>query len=204
MNLNSKHNVSTQICSFPHIVLCCPKFSSLAHSHAKCSTSGARHILNNSPKQPGCLQLRELSGVNTLFSTVAWGAFVVCITLSSAPWCFEHCGIGRWSVVLKSQICRCPGRDKSVCWWCLPSVTTLYWWGPLVRNSQVVYVLKFLQSPISHSFLIFANHPKCVNDKVHLFGIHAPEWDHKVDTTTDIITQCWWATASMRRNKLEV
>ena len=46
----------------------------------------------------------------------------------------------------------------------------------------------------------FSNHPKCFNDKVHLFGIHVPQWDHKVDTTTDNITQCWWATASMRRN----
>ena len=47
------------------------------------------------------------------------GAFVVCITLSSAPWCFEHCGIGRWlqtsgrwSVVLKSRIWSYPGGDK--------------------------------------------------------------------------------------------
>ena len=47
------------------------------------------------------------------------GAFVVCITLSSAPWCFEHCGIGRWlqtsgrwSVILKSRIWSYPGGDK--------------------------------------------------------------------------------------------
>ena len=39
--------------------------------------------------------------------------------LSSAPWCFEHCGIGRWlqtsfrwSVVLKSRIWSHPGGDK--------------------------------------------------------------------------------------------
>ena len=55
----------------------------------------------------------------TLLSTVAGGAFVVCITLSSAPWCFEHCNIGRWlqtsgswSVVLKSRIWSYPGGDK--------------------------------------------------------------------------------------------
>ena len=94
----------------------------------------------NSPKQPGCLQLIKLFGVYTLLSTVAGGAFVVCIVLSkgvlcaakkkflavhntpllsSAPWCFEHCGIGRWlqtsgrwSVVLKSRIWSYPGGDK--------------------------------------------------------------------------------------------
>ena len=122
----------------------------------------------NSPKQPGCLQLIKLFGVYTLLSTVAGGAFVVCIVLSkgvlcaakkkflavhntpllsSAPWCFEHCGIGRWlqtsgrwSVVLKSRIWSYPGGDKysfvdDVC----PHVSTLYWWGPTVRNSPVVY-----------------------------------------------------------------
>ena len=54
-----------------------------------------------------------------ILSTVAGGAFVVCIALSSAPWCFEHCGIGRWlqtsgrwSVVLKSRIWSYPGGDK--------------------------------------------------------------------------------------------
>ena len=55
-----------------------------------------------------------------LIEHCCWGAFVVCIALSSAPWCFEHCGIGRWfiqtsgrwSVVLKSRIWSHPGGDK--------------------------------------------------------------------------------------------
>ena len=79
-------------------------------------------------------------GVYTLSSTVAGGAFVVCITLSSAPWCFEHCGIGgwlqasgRWSVALKSRVLSYPGREKFVCRWCLPSVSTLCWWGSTVQ-----------------------------------------------------------------------
>ena len=45
--------------------------------------------------------------------------FVYNFALSSAPWCFEHCGIGRWlqtsgrwSVVLKSRIWSYPGGDK--------------------------------------------------------------------------------------------
>ena len=101
--------------------------------------------------------------------------FVACIALSSAPWCFEHCGIGRWlqtrgrcSVVLKSRIWSHPGRDKFVCRWCLPSVSTLYWWGPIVRNSSIVFnqsrrISFFLFSvDTSHRiiFLIFWQRPK--------------------------------------------
>ena len=74
------------------------------------------------------------------------GAFVVCTTLSSAPWRFEQCGIGRWlqtscrwSVVLRSRVWSYPGRDKFVCQWWLPSGSTLYWWGPFFQNSPVVY-----------------------------------------------------------------
>ena len=30
-------------------------------------------------------------------------------------------------------------RQIFLCRWCLPSVSALYWWGPTVRNSSVVY-----------------------------------------------------------------
>ena len=73
-------------------------------------------------------------------------AFVVCIMLSSALWRFEHCGIGRWlqtscrwSVVLRSRIWSYPDRGQFVCKWCLPSGSTLYWWGPFSQNSPVFY-----------------------------------------------------------------
>ena len=80
------------------------------------------------------------------------GAFVVCITLSSAPGRFEHCGIGRWletscrwSVVLRPRIWSYPGRDKFVCQWCLPSGSALYWWGLFFQNSPVVYSTHIIQ-----------------------------------------------------------
>ena len=89
---------------------------------------------------------KSLTGVYTLLSTVAVGAFVVCSKHSSAPWCFEHCGIGkwlqtsgRWSVVLKLWVWSYPGRDKFVCRWCPPSVFTRYWRGPTVQNSPAVH-----------------------------------------------------------------
>ena len=83
------------------------------------------------------------------------GGFVVCIALSSAPWCFEHCGIGRWlqtsgrwSVVLKSRIWSHPGGDKYLrarTYYSTGSVNAQHWCYVIVETRyECVEVLLFL------------------------------------------------------------
>ena len=81
-------------------------------------------------------------------------------------------------MVLKSQILSYPGRDKFACRYCLPSVSTLYWWRPNVFETarlSTVHTfcsLCFLSSYLAHqerSYLGLKKHALSNLSGYHLF-----------------------------------
>ena len=72
--------------------------------------------------------LHLMSTLHLMFMWIKWKK-VAC--------CYRQVAGRRW--YSNPHVWRYLGRDKFVCRWCLPSVSTLYWWEPIVWYSPAVY-----------------------------------------------------------------